>query len=196
MKTMILDTSSANLFVSFVVDGQEIYKRVIKTVNNHSEVFLDTIKEGLDETNLKVGDFSKIIVGIGPGSYTGLRVSLTVAKTFAWTKDIPLYTVNSLYILGSGYFNTDGKYAILNVAKKNHYYYQLLECSNGEVKETIPAGFKSFEDYHDLMKDYSDYQEITVNDYSYSGLNITKLNNLNKVEDIHGLVPDYLRKEI
>ena len=90
MNIMILDTSSPNLYVSFVSDGKEVFQKIIRTVNNHSEVFLDTIKLGLDSLGLKVGDFSKIIVGIGPGSYTGLRVSLTVAKTFAWTKNIEL----------------------------------------------------------------------------------------------------------
>ena len=127
MLEMILDTSSPNLYISFVDGEKEIYTKIVKTINNHSEIFLDNIKMGLDECGLKVEDFSRIIDGIGPGSYTGLRVSLTVAKMFSWTKNIPLYTVNSLYILGSGYYSQDGKYAIMNVAKKNHYYYQLLQ---------------------------------------------------------------------
>ena len=196
MNIMILDTSSPNLYVSFVSDGKEVFQKIIRTVNNHSELFLDTIKLGLDSLGLKVGDFSKIIVGIGPGSYTGLRVSLTVAKTFAWTKNIDLYTIPSLYVLGSGYFSNDGNYAILNVAKKNHYYYQLLEVKGGKVRAVIPAGFKSFEEYSDMMKNYPDFKEIKLEDYKYSGENICELDILHHVEDVHSLIPDYLRKDI
>ena len=196
MLKMILDTSSPNLYVSFVRDDQEIFTRIIKTINNHSEIFLDNIKEGLDELNLKVSDFGCIIVGIGPGSYTGLRVSLTVAKMFSWTKNIPLYIVNSLYILGSGYFNKDGKYAIMNIAKKNHYYYQLLEVKDGLVTETIPAGFNSFSDVDEIMTNYPEHKVITFDEFKYSGVNISRLNNLEHVENIHPLVPNYLRKEI
>ena len=196
MLKMILDTSSPNLYVSFVRDDQEIFTRIIKTINNHSEIFLDNIKEGLDELNLKVSDFGCIIVGIGPGSYTGLRVSLTVAKMFSWTKNIPLYIVNSLYILGSGYFNKDGKYAIMNIAKKNHYYYQLLEVKDGLVTETIPAGFNSFSEVDEIMTNYPEHKVITFDEFKYSGVNISRLNNLEHVENIHPLVPNYLRKEI
>ena len=196
MLKMILDTSSPNLYVSFVRDDQEIFTRIIKTINNHSEIFLDNIKEGLDELNLKVSDFGCIIVGIGPGSYTGLRVSLTVAKMFSWTKNIPLYIVNSLYILGSGYFNKDGKYAIMNIAKKSHYYYQLLEVKDGLVTETIPAGFNSFSEVDEIMTNYPEHKVITFDEFKYSGVNISRLNNLEHVENIHPLVPNYLRKEI
>lgn len=196
MLTMILDTSSPNMYVSFVCDEKEIYKKVIKTINNHSEIFLDNIKAGLDELNLKVDDFNRIIVGIGPGSYTGLRVSLTVSKVFSWTKNIPLYTVNSLYILGSGYLDKDGKYAIMNVAKKNHYYYQLLEVKNKIASDTINTGFNSFEEVDEIMKAYPEHQIIKFDDFQYSGVNITKLNNLKLIDDVHPLVPNYLRKEI
>ena len=196
MRTMILDTSSPNLFISFVEDGKEIFQKVLKTVNNHSELFLDNVKDGLDKLNLEVKDFDKIIVGIGPGSYTGLRVSLTVAKTFAWTLNIPLYTVNSLYILGSGYFNCDGKYAICNIAKKNHYYYQLLEVKDGVVSDTIEARFSSIDEFNELMKSYSNHKVITFDDFKYDGVNICNLNNVIEVLDIHPLVPNYLRKDI
>lgn len=196
MLKMILDTSSANLYVSFVDGEKEIYTKIVKTINNHSEIFLDKIQEGLEALNLKVEDFGAIIVGIGPGSYTGLRVSLTVAKMFSWTKNIPLYTVNSLYILGSEYYSNDGKYAIMNIAKKNHYYYQLLEVIDGKVKETLPAGFDSFEAVDILMKDYPEHKIIKFDDFRYSGVNISKLEQLQLIEDIHPLVPNYLRKEI
>lgn len=196
MRAMILDTSSPNLFISFVEDGKEIFKRVLKTVNNHSELFLDNLKEGLDLLGLEVKDFDKVIVGIGPGSYTGLRVSLTVAKTFCWAMNIELYTVNSLYVLGSGYFNCDGKYAICNIAKKNHYYYQLLEVKDGNVFDTIEARFSSIDEFNELMVSYPEHKVITFDDFSYSGVNITNLSSLELIENIHPLVPNYLRKDI
>ena len=43
-----------------------------------------------------------------------------------------------------------------------HYYYQLLEVKGGKVRAVIPAGFKSFEEYSDMMKNYPGYKEIKL----------------------------------
>lgn len=196
MRVMILDTSSANLYISFVEDDEEIFSCVRKTINNHSELLLDSIKEGLDSLNLQVKDFDKIIVGIGPGSYTGLRVSLTVAKTFAWTLNIPLYTIDSLDILGSGLFTNNGTYVIMNVAKKNYYYYKVVEVSDSKVKQIYPDSFSSIDEFEEVMNNFPQAQRIFQETWSYSGVNISKSKLLQYVKDIHPLVPNYLRKEI
>ena len=84
----------------------------------------------------------------------------------------------------------------MNIAKKNHYYYQLLEVKDGLVTETIPAGFNSFSEVDEIMTNYPEHKVITFDEFKYSGVNISRLNNLEHVENIHPLVPNYLRKEI
>ncbi|NLD27063.1 MAG: tRNA (adenosine(37)-N6)-threonylcarbamoyltransferase complex dimerization subunit type 1 TsaB, partial [Acholeplasmataceae bacterium] len=108
MKQMVIDTSSKILYVAFLDGDQEIYSVANEGTNNHSENLINVIKAGLEKYDLAVRDFDRIIVGIGPGSYTGLRVGVTVAKVFAWTLKIPLFCVSSLDVLASGYLDQDG----------------------------------------------------------------------------------------
>ena len=194
MKTLILDTSSPFLYVGILEDGKEIYKKVLEGKNNHSEHLMPIIEEGFKSCNFDVKDLDKIIVGIGPGSYTGLRISLVIAKMFSWTLGIKLHTVSSLDILGSGHFVKDGIYAICNVAKKNYLYSKVVEVKNGKINNLIDEEFILETEFLDKIKDIN-YSLVDSNNYKYSGEVIEKLETV-EVEDVHPLIPNYLRKDI
>ena len=51
---------------------------------------------------MKPADIEKIVVAKGPGSYTGVRIGVTIAKTLAWTLNIPLVGISSLEVLAAG----------------------------------------------------------------------------------------------
>ena len=133
----------------------------------------------------------KIIVGIGPGSYTGLRVSVTVAKMLAWTLNIDLYITSSLSLLGSGYLNKDGIYAITIKAKKNYVYGKLLEVNNGKIITILEDTFMEEVEFLKNIEDY-DYQLINEENYK---INIGKLI-LERVDNLHTLTPNYIQKGI
>src|SRR5690554_7473460 len=93
-RTLVLDTASKYLYFSFLEDEKIIYEQFLEGKNNHSENLLKELEIGLNKLNLTFKDFSEVIVGIGPGSYTGLRVSVTVAKMLAWTLNKKLYAIS------------------------------------------------------------------------------------------------------
>ncbi|WP_457826661.1 tRNA (adenosine(37)-N6)-threonylcarbamoyltransferase complex dimerization subunit type 1 TsaB, partial [Staphylococcus aureus] len=68
---------------------------------NHSIQLMPTVKMLLEEANLTPKQLDAIIVAKGPGSYTGLRIGVTTAKTLAYTLNIPLYGVSSLQALAA-----------------------------------------------------------------------------------------------
>lgn len=192
MKTLILDTSSQFLFVSLVIDGKEIYQKVLEGKNNHSEKLMPVIEEAFHINNLEVKDLDRIIVGIGPGSYTGLRISLVIAKMFSWTKNVDLYTISSLDILGSGYFINDGIYTITNIAKKNYLYTKIIKIENNIIEVIDDDDFILEEEFMEKIKCHN-YHIINSNNYRFSGEVIEKME-LTKINDIHSLIPNYLRK--
>src|SRR5690554_3906471 len=102
MKTLIMDTAT-NLLIVGVINGNEttVVTRVGK--NDNAAYLVNKIDEVLNKANLKLDDIDEIIVGIGPGSYTGIRVSVVVAKTLSYSKSIPLKQISSIAILTSGY---------------------------------------------------------------------------------------------
>src|SRR5690554_6554572 len=193
MKTMVLDTSTQTLLLAFLDDDKVITKKEILGNNNHSENLIKTIEAALKEVGLLVRDFDRIICGIGPGRYTGLRVSLTVAKVFAWTLNVPLYTISSLDIIASGYFNTDGQYVIKTKAKRGQVYYKKIEVKDQKIKTLIDDSFGTDNDFlHIINQEYKVIDEENIN---FIPENITK-ERLKKITDINGLEPNYLRGEL
>ena len=191
MKYLVLDTSSNFLYVGIFEDNLELYKNFTAGKNNHSEKLLAIIEEGLQATSLKVKDFDKIIIGIGPGSYTGLRVSMTVGKMFSWSLNIPLYTVSSLDLLASAYLSEDGLYAITNIAKKDHLYGKLIEVRVGEQKVIFDDIFLENDIFFEKIKNYQ-YTLINQENYAVNPIYLQS----KKVTDIHNLAPNYLRSEL
>ena len=192
MKTMVIDTSTQLLIVSFVEDDKVLYE--VKKVgnNNHSDNLLKQIEIGLKATNLGVVDFNRIIVGIGPGAYTGLRVSLTVAKMFCWTLNIPLYTVSSLDLLASGHFRTDGRYAVMMKAKKDYVYGKIFAVKAGVEVTLEPEVFMERNSFLEVIEKYQQIKIIDEDAINYLSLNLDD-NKLLLVEDSSFLEPNYLR---
>ena len=192
MKTMIIDTSTSFLYVSFVDNNKEFFQKILKTPNNHSENLLNAIREGLSTHHLEVKDFTKIIIGIGPGSYTGLRVSTIIAKMFAWTSNIPLYTISSLDVIASGYYSTDGEYAVTSIAKKDYLYTRIVKIENGKYSLIADDRFVLAEQFNQEIVS-SKYHIIDENCFKFSASTIVELAK-NEITDVKALVPNYLRK--
>ena len=190
-RIMLLDTSSSYLFINFIEDGKVVYQVLSEGKNNHSDNLLKDIEEGLKKLNLKVNDFDCFVCGVGPGMYTGLRVSMTVAKTFAWTLKKDLYVVSSIDLLFSDYINTNQQYAIMLKAKKDYSYTKIVDFSK-DYKVLRKEEFLSNEYF---LKLSSNYQILNNDDIKINALKIEDFM-LTKVENIHALEPNYLRSDI
>ena len=194
MKTMFMDTSTQALIICFLDDREIIYHQELIGNNNHSDNLLKKIQEGLVQTNLEVKDFDRIVVGIGPGLYTGLRVSLTVAKMFSWTVNIPLYTISSLKLIACGYFNEMGNIIIKTHAKKNYVYCTVINIKQ-KITTIIEDKFITIQEFNDIIDKYEDATIVDETNYKFDPLYI-KDYLLTQVEDINLLEPNYLRGEL
>lgn len=102
LKLLAIDTATSSMTVAVTEDG-----RVLKEINSHAErnhsiYLVPHIKQALAELGLQPADLSGIAVGRGPGSYTGVRIGITVAKTIAWALGLPLVGVSSLEAMAAG----------------------------------------------------------------------------------------------
>jgi hypothetical protein len=93
MLDLILDTSTDQCFVLICEKNTLLASRFFPAKNNLSSTLVPTIQELLESTT---GKIERIFIGIGPGSYTGLRVGVSVANSLALSLDIPLYSFCSL----------------------------------------------------------------------------------------------------
>jgi tRNA threonylcarbamoyl adenosine modification protein YeaZ len=100
--TLFIDTHDKNVLLILFKDGKIISTEDLETKNKHSEVALPTIASILDNSNVDVSELNNIIVVNGPGSFTGVRIAVTIAKTIAYALSIPIRTIDALTILALG----------------------------------------------------------------------------------------------
>lgn len=96
MRILYIDTTTSYLYTGVVEDNnllREIKKEYSKDL---SSVALKNISDMLDSINLKINDIDKIIVVNGPGSFTGIRIGVTIAKTIAYILKKDIITISSL----------------------------------------------------------------------------------------------------
>ncbi|AQQ52154.1 tRNA (adenosine(37)-N6)-threonylcarbamoyltransferase complex dimerization subunit type 1 TsaB [Planococcus lenghuensis] len=96
-----IDTSNSPLTVALVKDGITLIEETSNLKVNHSLTAMPVIEELLKRASLTPDELTHIAVAEGPGSYTGVRIGMTIAKTLAWTLDIPLVPVSSLKVLAA-----------------------------------------------------------------------------------------------
>lgn len=99
MFVLAIDTSNTTLSVALVENNETLIEVVEATKNDHSKRLMPTIESLFKKVNRVPKELDLITVAEGPGSYTGVRIGVTVAKTLAWTLNKPLVGVSSLEIL-------------------------------------------------------------------------------------------------
>ena len=91
---LALETGSTTCQVGLVVGGRFVIKQ--KSIRSHSQVVLSLIDELLEEAGVSLQDIAAIAVNQGPGSFTGLRVGLSVAQGLAYAVECPVIPIISL----------------------------------------------------------------------------------------------------
>lgn len=101
-RLLAIDTSSSAMTVAILENGIMLGEVSSHAERNHSIGLLPHIQELLASLKLKPKDLQSIAAGQGPGSYTGVRIAVSVAKTFAWSLGLDLIGVSSLEAMALG----------------------------------------------------------------------------------------------
>ena len=123
-------SSKGNLVTSFDLEDED-YK--------HSELLTSSIQNILSENNLDVSGLSAVSVGIGPGSFTGLRIGISVAKGLCYPHNIDLIGISSLKIIANSVVKENKNIISLIKDKGEHYY--ISKYSN-DLKEIVEPKIK------------------------------------------------------
>ena len=123
-------SSKGNLVTSFDLED-EAYR--------HSELLTSSIQNILSQNNIDVSGLSAVSVGIGPGSFTGLRIGLSVAKGLCYPHNINLIGISSLKIIANSVINENKNIISLIKDKGQHYY--ISKYSN-DLKEVVEPKIK------------------------------------------------------
>ncbi|MEC2071079.1 tRNA (adenosine(37)-N6)-threonylcarbamoyltransferase complex dimerization subunit type 1 TsaB [Alkalihalophilus marmarensis] len=97
--TLAIDTSSYVLTVAVTEDSKVLGEMTTNIKKNHSLRLMPAIEQLMRDTGIIPEQLTKVVVADGPGSYTGVRIAVTTAKTLAWSLNIPLVGVSSLELM-------------------------------------------------------------------------------------------------
>ncbi|MCY7780979.1 tRNA (adenosine(37)-N6)-threonylcarbamoyltransferase complex dimerization subunit type 1 TsaB [Bacillus haynesii] len=133
MTILAIDTSNLTLGVALIKDGKMIAEHISHLKKNHSVRAMPAIDELLKECGLEPSDLTQIAVAKGPGSYTGVRIGVTIAKTLAWSLNIPIKTVSSLEVLAANGRFFQGLICPLFDARRGQVYTGLYQYRDGKL---------------------------------------------------------------
>jgi len=128
------ETSSKNCSVTLSSEGKLISNFDLEDdKHRHSELLTSTIKDILTQNNISAKELSAVAIGIGPGSFTGLRIGFSVAKGLCYPHKINLIGISSLKILANSIKNVSGDTIPMINDKGNFYYLSTFEYGLNEV---------------------------------------------------------------
>ena len=98
MKTLALDTSTHLLVIALIDEERVLAKSVLDIPKRQSELTLPEVDRLMKSIDWTPANLDAVVVSDGPGSYTGLRIAMTIAKVLAVIQPIELYTVGTLQL--------------------------------------------------------------------------------------------------
>lgn len=169
MKILAIDTSSKICSVSVLEDKDVIIEKHIEDTKTHSEKLMPMIDEILKECKLELKDFDLFACGIGPGSFTGVRIGVSTIKAFCDVLNTPVVAVNSLESLAYNTFNTniyDTTDIICSIidAKNDNVYCGIYKHINGSLMQLGDLKAKNIDEIIDILKEYSSSSILFVGD--------------------------------
>ncbi|WP_338779513.1 tRNA (adenosine(37)-N6)-threonylcarbamoyltransferase complex dimerization subunit type 1 TsaB [Metabacillus sp. FJAT-52054] len=132
-KALAIDTSNDTLGIALLSDGVVTGELITHVKKNHSVRAMPAIEQLLKDCGTIPAELGAIIAASGPGSYTGVRIGMTIAKTLAWSLSIPLYTVSSLESLAANGRYFQGLICPIFDARRGRVYTGLYSEKNGAI---------------------------------------------------------------
>ncbi len=197
MITLFIDTSNNDVSIAIIRGNEILAKKKEYLLYEHSIYTISYLDEVLKKAGLEPTDIDQIMVVNGPGSFTGVRIGLTIAKTYAFILKKDLILLSSLKVMA---LSEKGEYILaITYAKHDNYYFGLYDRNYQEV---IKEQFNSGEELIKVIKQYPDLVIV-----SNSKIDIPKVNIINDFDlikivnyykdkkeiSIHQAKPNYLK---
>ncbi len=195
MKTLVIDTCTNRIIVA-LADNSTIFSFCNEIIENQmSNVIMEKVEECFKKANMQPADVERILVAVGPGSYTGIRIGVTIAKTYAWALKREIIPISSLEVMASGY---DCKKLLVPYidARRNACFGAIYDS---ELNKVLNDQYISMDDLKKKLdgKEYIFISDDKLVDSSEPKIDIIKLINKHSTDkgvNPHSLNPVYLKK--
>ncbi|HIW89953.1 MAG TPA: tRNA (adenosine(37)-N6)-threonylcarbamoyltransferase complex dimerization subunit type 1 TsaB [Candidatus Ligilactobacillus excrementipullorum] len=147
MKILAIDTSNQPLSVALLEDQKLLAETTTTVSKNHSATLMPAIDQIFKQSRLKPADIDRVVVAQGPGSYTGLRIGVTTAKTLAYSLDKELVGVSSLAVLAAAVHPNDDTILVpLFDARRQNVFAGAYQWQDSQLVNVLPDQHVSLND--------------------------------------------------
>lgn len=156
MLILAADTSGSNCSVALMKDQVLLGEYNMNFGKQHSILLMPMIEELMLKTAVTPSELTHLAINLGPGSFTGLRIGLSVLEAMAYALKIPLYGYSSFEATAEPLKNHDRDILILHDALKKTFYSQAFYHEGDELKECLPPDVRSLEELQSVFLDGKD----------------------------------------
>ncbi|MDV3174702.1 MAG: tRNA (adenosine(37)-N6)-threonylcarbamoyltransferase complex dimerization subunit type 1 TsaB ['Bonamia sp.' little leaf phytoplasma] len=176
---LIIDTSTDMQIVILTYEQNILDININIKAKSFVSCMIPLINNILKNNSIDLFNIQKIIVGCGPGSYTGTKIGVLTSKLLALELKIPLFKISSLLLLSSGFDQN----VLTPKIKINKDYFYALSFQNNKIilKESRYSS--------DFLVNYQNHILLSSLNYKISLYKI--FNHLNIVNNPHELSPNY-----
>jgi len=151
MKILGIDTTTKFLCLG-AYDGAKIYEYNLELGTKHSALLVPTIKRVLDALEWHISEVDYFACGLGPGSFTGMRVGLATIKGLSWATKRPVIGISTLDILAHSVKDSDKNIIPIIDAKRNLIYCSIYKKKNRKLSRVKPYMLLSIEEFFKIAK--------------------------------------------
>ena len=200
MISLFLDTSDKRIIVSILKDLEIINEIVEENDNNLSQRFLPLIDKTLTDVDMTLQDINKIFIVNGPGSFTGVRIGVDVAKVIAYSLNIDIVTISELELLATT--DTKSDFVVSYIDARRGYVYAGMYDNN--LNFIFKDEYLSLEKLNNKIRRHSSFDRISYVSYydNIEGSTIPKIDVSkivkkhmdDKAMNPHKIIPNYLKR--
>lgn len=159
MKILAIESSALTASVAICEDSFPMAATTLQTGHTHSDTLLPMVEQLLSHCSLTVQDIDLFAVPVGPGSFTGIRIGVSLIKGLAFDSGKPCVAVSSLEAMAYNLVGFDGILCPVMDARRNQLYNALFRWQNGQMirlteDRLIPAA--------DLAKELTSFDERVI----------------------------------
>lgn len=193
MISLVIDTSISIPTIAIIKDDKVLYRYHEKIASDMSSKILPIIDDAIKNTNIELKNIDKIFVINGPGSFTGVRIGVTIGKTIAYSLNKEIIPLSSLEFMSS--IDTNKKYIIPMIdARRGNVFGAIYDNDLNCIKKDILIN--KVELLKDIDDDYLLVSYDNIENCIIPNQNLLKIVNKH-ISDTsmnpHDLKPNYLK---
>ena len=182
MIRIVVDTATSYYYLSILKDDTILDEAYEYGQGNHSETLMPRLELMLKENNLKLKDADEVYTGIGPGSYTGERISVVIAKMIWAMNNTKIYKFSTLALIASS--KDSESYPYIDARRGNAYISHFDKDFNRLMDDEVVNVNEFFNGKN---------KELIVESGLPNPIKLINSKEVKLVEDIDKLSPNYIQ---